>query len=476
MAEPGGGREVILYELNEVPWEIVDHYARARPDSALARLLPRAECRTTVNEDPNHLQPWRTWPTFHTGLYSDEHGSFELGQDPSTFRGTTIWEAADENGLAIGVFGALQSWPAREPRHGGFYVPDTFSRTADVYPRSLRRFQEFNLAMTREQGFSSDAPLSASRMLAAGADLLAKGLTPRSMSRIVRHLARERSDARHKAARSIIQAVPSFDLYWRLHRRTRPQLSIYFTNHVAGMLHRYWGDAVPGYAERFSYVPDEVFHGFVGQAMDVFDHHLRRIVRWVARRPRAVLIVASSMGQGAIPYSEVGDTYVLRNAERLGRGLGLGEFEAGLAMHPRYTLKFGDSESAEAAAGAIGALIAGDEPLFDDVRVDGVTVSCAIRIVKSGADASREVRAVPGAGRPLDMEDIGVVLAPRLGGGNTAFHTPEGILFTYGDGIDPNPSRKQMSVLEAAPRILGLLGLDGSLLEAGRGEPRASAA
>ena len=149
------GSRVILYELNEVPWTIVDRYAAARPSSALARLVDSGRCLTTINEDPVHLQPWRTWPTFHTSRYADGHGSLDLGQDPTTFRGATIWDVADEAGRRVGLFGVMQSWPPRDFRAGGFYVPDTFAPTADTSPPELRTFQSFNLATTRDNGFAS---------------------------------------------------------------------------------------------------------------------------------------------------------------------------------------------------------------------------------------------------------------------------------------------------------------------------------
>ena len=78
-------RRVLLYELNEVPWEVVDLYVAARPRSNLAKLLPRAMLRTTTNTDPVDLMPWRTWPTFHTSLYTPDHNSYDQGQDPATF-------------------------------------------------------------------------------------------------------------------------------------------------------------------------------------------------------------------------------------------------------------------------------------------------------------------------------------------------------------------------------------------------------
>ena len=98
------------------------------------RFLNKGRCQTTVNEDPHHLQPWRTWPSFHKGMYSDDHGSFELGQDPATFRGKNIWDIAEDNGLKVGIFGPLQSWPAHEPKTAAF----TFPTPSVAVPRFTR--------------------------------------------------------------------------------------------------------------------------------------------------------------------------------------------------------------------------------------------------------------------------------------------------------------------------------------------------
>lgn len=77
-------RSVILYELNEVPWRVVDLYTADRPSSTLASLIASGLSLTTENHDPVPLQPRRTWQTFHASMYTDDHNSFDLGQDPST--------------------------------------------------------------------------------------------------------------------------------------------------------------------------------------------------------------------------------------------------------------------------------------------------------------------------------------------------------------------------------------------------------
>ena len=61
-------RRIVLFELNEVPWRIVDEFVAAEPHSALARILPTSRCFTSLTADHGHLSPWTTWPTLHRGV------------------------------------------------------------------------------------------------------------------------------------------------------------------------------------------------------------------------------------------------------------------------------------------------------------------------------------------------------------------------------------------------------------------------
>jgi hypothetical protein len=42
----------------------------------------------------------------------------------------------------------------------------------------------------------------------------------------------------------------------------------------------------------------------------------------------------------------------------------------------------------------------------------------------------------------------------RVGGDNTAYHIPEGMMLAYGAGVTPDPSRKEVDLLDVAPSIL----------------------
>lgn len=457
-------RSVILYELNEVPWRVVDLYTAERPGSNLSALVASGLSLTTENHDPVPLQPWRTWPTFHTSMYTEDHNSFDLGQDPSTFRGTPLWDAVEAAGLPVGLFGPLQSWPSRVFAHGGFFVPDTFSRTPETFPDDLRRFQQFNITMTRDNTFSSDADPGGLEMVSTGLDLLRRGLTLSSVLTLGSQLVKERRDRRYRGRRSIMQVLPSFDLYWRLHLRTQPRLSIFFTNHVAGMMHRYWGDWFAEYAESENYTPDPVFRRFVRTAMDVSDRQLGRIKKYVDANPGTVLVVAASMGQGPIPYRHLGQTFVLDAPDRLMKELALGTVDVGLAMYPRISLAFGSEDEARASIAPLRS-VEGEAcgPVFRKLNVNGRTVSFEINFDEIGAGAEEQVSFVParGAHRTATPEALGLALRARTGGGNTAYHIPEGMLLAYGEGMPASGDRAPVDILDVTPSLLAnVLGIE----------------
>ena len=114
--------------------------------------------------------------------------------------------------------------------------------------------------------------------------------------------------------------------------------------------------------------------------MAVFDHQLGRIMGYMRSHPETVLIVASSMGQSAVQPTAMNMCYLVKDPRRLASALGLGDAQEGLAMYPRSTLEFASDAAAMAAAPVLSSIRCGERPLFDDVRQDGKTVSCAIRV------------------------------------------------------------------------------------------------
>ncbi|HEX4434070.1 MAG TPA: hypothetical protein VH012_04515 [Acidimicrobiales bacterium] len=452
--------QVLLYELNEVPWEVWDRYIEVRPESNAARLLERAMQRTTIDEDPVWLMPWRTWPTFHRSLLTEDHGAMDQGQDPETYRGTPIWDVVEAAGLPVGLFGVLQSWPARDFRHGGFYVPDSFARTVETFPHALERFQAFNVAMTKENNFSSEEPVKVSSLVATAADAARRGLSPWSSAQLARHMIRERRDRRYLASRPSVQVLLCFDLFWRLHKSANPALSIFFSNHVASMMHRFWGDWMEGYDSN-GYQPDPVYGGFIVTAMDYFDHQLGVMRAWVDSHPGTTLVVAGSMGMGPIEFDPTPASHVVEDAQKLVAALGVPPCELGPAMYPVISLLFPTSQEAEAAAPVLESVSTELGPMFVDFRAQGRTLSFYVWMNKDHEDIPEKLSWTDAAGvqRTGFIGDLGIVIRHRAGGGNTAQHLPDGIFIAYGEGIEADASRDKVDILDAAPSILDLMGI-----------------
>ena len=102
--------KILLYELNEVPWQVVDYFTKMCPKSVLGEVLQNAHQYTTQTQDSGELHPWTTWPTVHRGVYNDTHNIRFLNQqitDPHQ----PLWELLTKANKSVGLFGSLQSCP-----------------------------------------------------------------------------------------------------------------------------------------------------------------------------------------------------------------------------------------------------------------------------------------------------------------------------------------------------------------------------
>ena len=143
--------KLICYELNEVPWRVVDHYIQKCPNSSLGSLLSRSAQFTTNCNDHGELHPWSTWPTLHRGVSNEVHQIRFLNQDLEPANGwPPVWDILTRNGITTGIFGSLQSYPPVVSDNMLFHIPDTFAAGPETIPDRFEAFQAFNLKQTGE--------------------------------------------------------------------------------------------------------------------------------------------------------------------------------------------------------------------------------------------------------------------------------------------------------------------------------------
>ena len=142
-----------------------------------------------------------------------------------------------------------------------------------------------------------------------------------------------------------------------------------------------------------------------------------------------------------------------------------------MAMFPGLSLVFGDEAAAREAITPVESIRTEDGqqlfscPVFPRRR-EGKTATFTRRTllpqppsIKLDADSGQHARL---RYRPLGADnelvatpaELGLAARRILGGGNTAYHTAEGILLAYGAGISPDPSREKVDVLDVSPSLL----------------------
>jgi hypothetical protein len=451
-------RKIIFFELNEVPYRVIDRYCQAHPTSALARLLARSVQYETHAADSGELAPTKTWPTVHRGVNNDHHGLTNFGQDLSEVDQAfpPIWQIAARHGVEVGVFGSFFSFPMpAQLDHYAFYMPDAFASDSDAHPPELEAFQSFNLAMSR----ASMRNVSKGIDLPKAAQLLPQlpklGFTGQTAVGIARQLVGERRSPRIKTRRRTHQTMLGFDVFMKQLQTRQPAFCTFFTNHVAATMHRYWAATFPEDYQQFNLADDWVagFRSEIDFAMDQTNALVERLLRFVDGHPDYLLMVVTSMGQAASRAESVSSCVSIdQMAQFLGYlGLQPADYEERPAMAPIFNVVIQPAKSALLRQ-HLGHLTIDGKPFAQELYEDFFEFAFGPfqnyqgpEFVEIGADR-------------VSFDQIGFAnMAHEDGVYLTGDHIPQGALLVYNPQC-PEPrsavERRQISTLDIAPALL----------------------
>lgn len=455
---------VIIYELNEVPKRLFDFYASSHPKSAFAKLRNRSSLFQTHTADVGSLSPWITWPTMHRGVSNIDHEISDLGQDLSRVNKEypNVYNLLAQQGVKVGVFGSLQSYPLPvDLDNFAFYVPDTFAAGDECFPEKLSAFQAFNLSMVRASGRNVNSGIAvkdATRFIRNAINL---GMTPNTFLKLSSQIVGERLNRDRVVRRRTSQVEIAFDLYMRQLVETKPDVSFFFTNHVASSMHRYWPTIFPEDYEagKFDEAWRNQWSGEIPHAIKVADYQLGKLLDY-CDRTQSELIVSSSMGQAAVAdVSPVEKVVLITNLRSLMAYLGMKheDYEPKLAMSPQVML----SPKSEAVKLALAKL--------KDIRINGENIHV---FETSTGDirlelflANQASLSVVDGDQQIDPAQIGIDNVSLQDASSAyAYHIPEGILLHYKSGHHGQKQREEMwqsvSALDFAPSLMKKFALE----------------
>lgn len=422
---------ILLLEINEVPWRIIDRYSAVNFFPHVRQFFERAHQFTTVTVDTGELSPWVTWPTLHRGINNEAHGIKNLGQDPATYRGKSIWQEIREDGGNIGICGSLQSWPPINPGEGGFYFPDTFAHDEFCIPDYVNAIQKFNLSQVRKNTRVQITGMPKLQdIIGLVSSLFKSGITLKTCGRIAAQLLGEKFSGKLLGRRSIYQTVLFWDVF-RKHFKPEnpPDFSTFFSNHIAGVMHRYWCDIFPEDFPEFIERNRESREPLMHFSFKVLDDILAEVIEWVKDNPNMVVIFASSMGQSAIHRDQhEGFELIVKDLAKLMSKTRMtdSDYKPLIAMAPQVAVEILDLENRLKVRGILEEAYCGNNEKFIKVQEIGSSLSITV-----GTPALKHLsnNRIFINGESLLLADAGICKLETEAG--TAYHIPEGAMAVY---------------------------------------------
>jgi hypothetical protein len=457
-------KKVVVLELNEITWDLIDPLIEQGKLPTFARLKREGTTAAPMSVDlPPQLDPWITWTTLYTGRTQNEHNLYFLQQPPESIRAKRVWEICAEAGMSVGVYGSLCSWPPRVV--AGFYVPDTFAQDPATYPAGLRPIQELNLTYTRSVRLPADQDTLWFKAR-LGAKLVALGLRAETASRIARQLALERRDSNMRWRRVALQPLVNFDFFSRLYRGHRPRFATFHSNHVAHYQHTYWKAMRPElYPQETTPEESRIYGGAIEHGYRVADQLLGRMLDLIDRD--TVLVIASSMGQQPFIAGNKSGRAIneVRSLDNLLKIIGVESARALAMMSDQFNIYAGSAEEREFIMRALQSVYVDreEQPMFYAYAVeDSITVN--LRPYIEATESSRCYFPHMGRDKSFAYEE----LVYTTGGTKSGRHDPKGVMMLYGAGIARGGRIQECNNLDIAPTLLTLMGLDAPAEMKGR--------
>jgi hypothetical protein len=462
----GVAKKVLLLELNEINWRVIDRLIEQRGGGFLPNFIKLKKqgtwaVQSAVERSPL-LDPWITWVTLHTGVSPAVHGASVLEQSSDSISAPRTWQYAADAGRKVGVFGSISSYPP--PPLNGFVVPGPFAPGNETHPPRLAPVQAVNRRYTQVHNKTTQAPTLAENAGTAAA-LIGMGLSLGTMAHVATQLVRERLQSGQRWRRVCLQPRLNFDIFASLYRKERPDYATWHSNHAAHFMHHYWrawDDAVfpvkASAEERLQYgeaVPEgyRLCDELIGRAMNLLDQD-------------TVLVVASSMGQQ--PF--VSDRYKagkvivrIRDIDALLAVVGrAGISDVVPTMVPQWNLRIEDPVRRLAVKTAFdtayrqrGEDAVQREASFVVQETDAILTLTPLGLTQDQRDWRYffpQGAAVDPTGYPIDA--LMAVDAPTVKQG---MHHIDGLLAFFGAGVRSGVRLPDCTNLDVAPTLLALM-------------------
>lgn len=358
-------KKLILLELNEVNFDIVEQYVAmdAKRFPSLKKLLACFRIRTSSEKQYAELEPWIQWASVHTGKSFVEHGIFRLG-DIVNAEVPQIFEQLEHAGYKVGAISAMNA--ANRLKHPAYFIPDPWTQT----PADSSWWSQ-SLGQAVSQAVNDNAQ---ARIKTKSALQLVLGLLRFARVTHYRKYLSLVSGIRCKPwLKALVLDLMLHDVHWSLFNKKRPNFSTLFLNAGAHIQHHYFFNAEPLRKDSLNKNPAWYVSEDKDPLADVLGLYDMIVGEYFARTDTDI-VLATGLAQK--PYDRIKFYYRLNDHKEFLRGLGI-TFSA---VFPRMTrdflIEFENAQEACAAQEVLAGVrvVGGDIPLFGEVDNRGNTL------------------------------------------------------------------------------------------------------
>ena len=431
-------KKLIVLEINEVPYRVIDSYIADNPNSNWASVLQRSAKFIAATPDQIQLHPKLSWQTFHRAVPDTEHGFVEYNQKdaPGKDKYPPVWEIIRAAGKRIGVGASIGSYPMPEDNENiDFYIADPFAPTFETVPEYLGSFQRMNnLAVQRSGRNVRKGGFGVKQLFDLAINLPRLGISPSTIMKTFSQLMDERRDNARIVRRRNIQALMSFDVVFKQIKKQKPDFSTIFANHVAASMHRYWAAKfVDDYeVNRMPEAWRETYGGEIDNAMDEADYMMGKLNKFVADNPEFSVMVIASMGQEAIEHEVIHNQLIIGEFDSFMTSLGFadGDYNKLTGMEPEYVVEFTKPELLDKFKEVCaGMSINGQRPTVKPSSDS----ACAFLVFQNNVD----IESITVGNREVSLADAGLVIDEIQDmSGSTAQHVRGGCCFVFNGHSD----------------------------------------
>lgn len=443
-------KRVLIIEFNELTHRLMSQWMDSGELPNFKRFASESTRYITQPDEvqPSLMEPWIQWYSVHSGLPYKEHNVFHL-TDGLKAQHESLFSLAAAHGKSVGIFGSMNQKCVES--ENGFYVSDPWCSVEKAYPPALQTFQSFIAQNVLEHSHPDGNKGSVSH-----ADflkfMLANGLSSSTLGTILSQLASEKfSDPKNRWKRVEILDRLGLDLFLKLDKKNRPDITAFFSNSTAHLQHTYWRSMEP---DAFTVKPSEAdlvkYKDAIKFGYTNMDRMLGEIMAQV--EPDTLVIFATALGQQPFLRKEaIGGQifYRLRDPRAFFSIFGIDKFELLPVMTHQYKLLFGDAPAAAAAAEKLRTLTLNGAPLFVAHYKELSNEILVGSLISSEVDDSELIQ---GGSNGVEFGKHFYL----IDGMKSGCHHPEGMLWIRnGTGQDAG----QCSILDIMPTVMAALGL-----------------